>query len=257
MVIKISNNYFVKNRSLSEEVKANIIKYIKTMDLRKNNKLPNEDLLADLFGVSRITIRSALNELSSEGLVFRQQGRGTFVNVEALQMKVTLNPAVEFEDMIRNSGYSVDVKILKTYTKTVSKRIANILRIEPTDEVLVIERMYCADNHPAALVIDYLPKKFLQEQLTANQYALSIFKIVNIKCGKKITWDKIELSTVSIGEDPKLGEYFDTTDPAKSLLLCEAINFDESNEPIVFALEYIDTNFIRFNSIRQKDVEYF
>lgn len=160
MVIKISNNYFVKNRSLSEEVKANIIKYIKTMDLRKNNKLPNEDLLADLFGVSRITIRSALNELSSEGLVFRQQGRGTFVNVEALQMKVTLNPAVEFEDMIRNSGYSVDVKILKTYTKTVSKRIANILRIEPTDEVLVIERMYCADNHPAALVIDYLPKNF-------------------------------------------------------------------------------------------------
>ncbi len=123
MVIKISNDYFVKNRSLSEEVKANIIKYIKTMDLRKNNKLPNEDLLANLFGVSRITIRSALNELSSEGLVFRQQGRGgTFVNVEALQMKVTLNPAVEFEDMIRNSGYSVDVKILKTYTKTVSKK---------------------------------------------------------------------------------------------------------------------------------------
>lgn len=255
-MLKINNNYFVKNRSLSGEIKANIIKYIKTMDLRKNNKLPNEDLLANLFGVSRITIRSALNELSSEGIVFRQQGRGTFVNVEALQMKVTLNPAVEFEDMIKKSGYSVDVKIIKAYTITVSNRIANILQIKPADEVLVIERMYYADNNPAALVMDYLPQKFIQDEITSNEHALSIFKLVNIKCGKKITWDKVELSTVSIGEDPKLGKYFDTVDPAKSLLLCEAVNFDESNSPIVFALEFIDTNFIRFNSIRQKDVDY-
>lgn len=255
-MLKINNNFFVKNRSLSGEIKISIIKYIKTMDLRKNNKLPNEDLLANLFGVSRITIRSALNELASEGIVFRQQGRGTFVNIEALQMKVTLNPAVEFEDMIRKSGYSVDVKIIKAYTQTVSNRIAKILQIEPTDEVLVIERMYYADNNPAALVIDYLPKKYIKEEITSNEHSLSIFKIVNIKCGRKITWDRLELLTISIGEDPKLGKYFDTADPAKSLLLCESINFDESNSPIVFALEYIDTNFIRFNSIRQKDVEY-
>lgn len=255
-VFKISNNFFIKNRSLSEEVKINIMKYIKTMDLRKNNKLPNEDVLANLFGVSRITIRSALNELSSEGIVFRQQGRGTFVNVEALHMKVTLSPAVEFEDMIRNSGYSVDVKIIKTYTKTVSDRIAKTLQIDPADEVMVIERMYYADNNPAALVMDYLPQKHIKDKIISDEHALSIFKLVNIKCGKKITWDRVELSTISIGEDPKLGEYFDTENPAKSLLLCEAINFDESNIPVVFAVEYIDTNFIRFNSIRQKEVEY-
>lgn len=256
-MITISKQYFVKNRSLSGEIKDNIIKYIKTMDLRKDNKLPNEDLLANLFGVSRVTIRSALNELASEGLVFRQQGKGTFVNVEALQMKVTLNPAVEFEDMIRNSGYSVDVKILKAYTKTVSDKIANIMQIDADDEALVIERMYYADNHPAALVIDYLPEKYIEEELSPEEHSLSIFKIANIKCGKKIMWDRIELSTVSVGEDEALGKYFDTQDPAKSLLLCEAVNFDESNLPIVFALEYIDTNFIRFNLIRQKDVDYF
>lgn len=255
-MFKIDNNYFVKGSSLTEKIKENIIKYIKTMDLRNNNKLPSEDLLANLFGVSRITIRSALNELALEGMIFRQQGRGTFVNIEAIQMKVTLNPAVEFEDMIKNSGYSVDVKIVNSYIKTVSKRIAKMLQIDDTEEVMVIERMYYADKNPAALVIDYLPKKYIKDIIKPEEETLSIFKIVNIKCGRKIIWDKIELSTTSIGEDPKISTYFDTTDPTKSLLLCEAINFDESNTPVVFALEYIDTEFIRFNLIRQKDVEY-
>lgn len=255
-MVKIDNKYFKKSQSLSAEIKDNIIKYIRTMELNKSNKLPNEDLLANLFGVSRVTIRSALNELSSEGIIFRQQGRGTFVNLEALQMKVTLNPAVEFEDMIRNSGYSVDVKIIKSYTEPASDKIADALQIESKEEVLVIERMYYADNSPAALVVDYLPQKYIKEEITSEECALSIFKIVNRKCGRKITWDRIELSTVSVGENSKIGKYFQTLDPTKSLLLCDAVNFDETNTPVVFALEYINTDFIRFNLIRQKEVDY-
>lgn len=256
MVFKINNDFVIKSRPLSDEVKDNIIRYIKTMDLRKSNKLPNEDLLGSLFGVSRITIRSALNELASEGVIFRQQGRGTFVNIEALQMKVTLNPAVEFEDMIRNSGYSVEVKIVKTYKKTATKKLSGILQIEPTDEVIVVERMYYADKKPAALCIDAFPQKLLKENIESSEYSQSIFKLLNTKCGKMITWDKVELSTVSIGEDLNLGKYFQTDNMSKSLLLCEATNYDKSNQPIFYALEYIDTNFIKFNLIRQKEVQY-
>lgn len=95
-MLNINSDYRIKTRPLSEEVKENMMRYIKSMDLVKNNKLPNENLLSSLFGDSRITIRSALNELASEGKIFRQKGRGTFVNVEALQIKVTFNPAVEF-----------------------------------------------------------------------------------------------------------------------------------------------------------------
>ncbi len=252
----IDSEYLIKSRPLSEKVKSNMIKYIKSMDLEKSKKLPDEYTLSTLFGVSRITIRTVLNELATEGKIFRQKGRGTFVNVEALKINVTLNPAVEFEDMITNSGYDPYVEIFETSVINPPAKLKTILKINSDDEVIVIERMYYADGNPAALCIDYFPKKYLIEELKEEDYSMSIFKILNIKCNKKIIWDKVELSTVSIGENAKLSKYFKTNNPEKSLLLCDAINYDESNKAILFAEEYIDTKYIRFNVIRQKELNY-
>ena len=61
--------------TLSEQAKREIHKYIKNMDLSRNNKLPREEVLAEMIGVSRITIRQALNDLASEGIIFRRQGK--------------------------------------------------------------------------------------------------------------------------------------------------------------------------------------
>ena len=69
-------------------------------------------------------------------------------------------------------------------------------------------------------------------------------------------WDKVELTTVSVLDEISLGKRFQAIDPKKTFLLCEAINYDESNKPIFVAYEYIDTNYIRFNIIRPKDVVY-
>ena len=71
------------------------------MDLKRDNKLPREEALAEMLGVSRITIRQALNDLASEGIIFRRQGRGTFVNVDSLDIKVTFSPVSELTQMIQ------------------------------------------------------------------------------------------------------------------------------------------------------------
>ncbi len=56
--------------TLSEQAKREIHKYIKNMDLSRNNKLPREEVMAEMIGVSRITIRQAFNDLASEALSF-------------------------------------------------------------------------------------------------------------------------------------------------------------------------------------------
>ena len=82
-------------KSLSGQAKEAILQYIEEMDLKTDNKLPREEALAEMLGVSRITIRQALNDLAAEGIIFRRQGRGTFVNVDSLNIKVTFSPCME------------------------------------------------------------------------------------------------------------------------------------------------------------------
>ena len=56
-------------KSLSGQAKEAILQYIEEMDLKTDNKLPREEALAEMLGVSRITIRQALNDLAAEGIL--------------------------------------------------------------------------------------------------------------------------------------------------------------------------------------------
>lgn len=71
-----------EGQPLSQKVREQIQEYIQNMDLTESRKLPREDALAQMFQVSRITVRKALDDLAAEGRIFRRQGKGTFVNAE-------------------------------------------------------------------------------------------------------------------------------------------------------------------------------
>ena len=76
----------IKTKSLTQITKESILKYIRTLNLDVNNKLPSEENLSKDLGVSRITVRSALNELATEGVIFRRQGKGTFIMLKLLSL---------------------------------------------------------------------------------------------------------------------------------------------------------------------------
>ena len=61
------------------QVKQHILEQIKGGKFKPGDKLPSEKELTDLFGVSRVTVRNALGELQSEGIIVRISGKGTFV----------------------------------------------------------------------------------------------------------------------------------------------------------------------------------
>ena len=87
--------------------------YIREMDLKVSTKLPREEAMAEMLGVSRITVRKAFADLAAEGKIFRIQGKGTFVNEQSMNIKVTFNPAMEFTQMIRESGFVPSMKLLR------------------------------------------------------------------------------------------------------------------------------------------------
>ena len=80
----------------------------------------------------------------------------------------------------------------------------------------------------------------------------SIFDYIYSYSGRKISWDKVEIFTTTNIDKKDLTEHFQCMEKVKSFLLLEGINFDQNDEPVIFAKEYIDTNYICFNSIRKK-----
>ena len=96
-------SHLIRRQSLSDEVKKVLKEYIYSMDPHESTKLPSENEIAQNYGVSRVTVRKVLDELEQEGLIIRIHGRGTFVNSVATQMNVSLIPAKDYAQIIKDS----------------------------------------------------------------------------------------------------------------------------------------------------------
>ncbi len=89
-----------------------------------DEKIPSENELSSMYGLSRMTVRSVLTELVREGWLYRVQGKGTFVS-EKIE---TLSPAyVGIREQLEKMGYEISTKIIEIKTEkggqTVAKRL--------------------------------------------------------------------------------------------------------------------------------------
>ncbi len=249
----------IKVKGLTDLVKQALLEYIETQDTTEEYiKLPREEILATQMGVSRITIRTALNELASAGIIFRKHGKGTFVNSIALNMKVVFNPINDVRDVIKNSGYEVTDECIKTEIRQSTSEEARKLSIPEGSEIACIERLFYANDIPAICCIDRFPKELLRiedQEVTIEQLeeiaSVSSFAYLKEKLGIEVSWDKVELSVIATKKKAVLEQYFSNV-KEKALLDCDIINFDTDDRPVMYSNEYGNTDFIRYELIRKK-----
>lgn len=241
----------IRSEDLNKITKRTIYELIQKMDLEESTKLPREEDISKQLGVSRITVRNALSQLETEGVIFRKHGKGTFVNAQAIKIKVKFSPIEDFRKVIINSGYAVDVSIERIIVRSANEKEAEKLQIKENAEIIIVEKMFFADSYPTIYCIDRIPLNMYKGQLNKASMLIPLSDFAKKSMGKKIVWDKVELLTTTSEETPFLKERFNC-DNTKSFLNCNVVNFDENDEPIIYSNEYIDTNFIRFNMIRKK-----
>lgn len=250
----------LKTRPLSDQAKEAILQYIEELDVEKDNKLPREEELARMLGVSRITVRQALNDLAAEGIVFRRQGRGTFVNRDSLNIKVTLSPCMELTQMIRNSGYTPSVRLLNISRIQRDEKICAALKMEEDDRLVVAEKLFLADGKICAFCRDYFGISLIggEEAFEAfSRYEDSIYKYIYDLSGQKAEWDKIEISTVNPSDIKGLKKYVTLKEMGEQpYLYLKTMNYSSDDRPLVWADEYFNTEIIRFSLIRQKNIRY-
>lgn len=121
-----------------------------------HDKLPSERELTDQHGVSRITVRLALQELEQRGLVYKKQGKGTFVS-EVSDSVVDLSTAYSFTEQMRKMGKTPKTTIISLTISPAHKSLAEQMGLEEGAEVYVLERLRLADQVPMMLESSYIP----------------------------------------------------------------------------------------------------
>lgn len=136
---------------LKEALKQQII----AGHLAPHAAIPSEPELVSSYHVSRATVRQALSELVREGLLYREHGRGTYVNDPRVQQDVSELSSLTQE--LRKLGKRAGGLLLVSELQRGLSMVREQLRLGDTDQAIRLERVRMADDLPIAHEIDYLP----------------------------------------------------------------------------------------------------
>lgn len=113
------------------------------------SRLPTEAQLSERFAVNRHTVRRALEELSRNGLVRVEQGRGSFVAEDVLDYAVA--PRTRFSEWIRRHNKEPSGRIIGLRETPAEATVASNLGVRTGSRVVRLERLGLADDRPVSL----------------------------------------------------------------------------------------------------------
>lgn len=169
------------------QLKEAIHTKIKDGEIQPGERLLSENQLSELFNVSRMTVRKATDQLVEEGLLLREQGKGTFVkklNYEKLERDLSKLSSLTSD--LGRSKYKIVTTVLKEEVVSASKEIAGRLDINAGDKVIKLARLRESDSQPIIWETSFIPFKvcphLIEEDLNG-----SLFSILEEKYGLKIS----------------------------------------------------------------------
>ena len=116
--------------------------------LAVGDAIPSERQLSADLGVSRLTVRAALDDLVREGYLIRRRGAGTFVSEPKIAQELTMT---SFTDDMRRHGMRPGSRTLELQIVPAGARLGRVLHVSPSERVLVAQRLRLADSDSMAI----------------------------------------------------------------------------------------------------------
>ena len=170
--------------SLYFQLHQHLVERIRAGEFGPSVPLPTEMELCEQYGVSRITVRRALDALADERLISRRRGVRTFV-VEPPVKSVALTGSLD--DALSYSG-NLSLKLLSTEEVRPSPVVAQALRLDAGESVRRLEAIAASAGEPFAYAEYYLPRAVSALfDPTDLQARVPVLRAIEKKLGRRIT----------------------------------------------------------------------
>lgn len=207
---------------------------IKSGELHANSRIPTEHELSELYKVSRITIRKALELLVDEEILVRKQRIGTFVSDKKVSR--SLNYFMGFSQSCEMEGNKATTQFLSAELVKARPSDVKKLRLQEDDKVIRIRRLRFCNGEPVILEENHFPKEFgflLAEDLNGSLHEILSGHGIVLNNGSKT-----------------IGVCYATREEAKhlgvkendALILSKDIAYDVSGKPVYSGKEIINAD---------------
>lgn len=210
-------------------IKEQLRERIEDGELRPGDQLASERQLAVQYGVSTITVKRAILDLVQEGLLFRKQGKGTFVAPS--KMERDLSRLTSFTEEMLHRGLRPNSRPIEARIVRARASVARALNLSPGEEVISIERVRLADGEPLLLEKTFLPHALFPSLLEEDFTSQSLYHFMTEKYGVSLVKARETLEPIIINSDES--RKLDVKAGTPGLLL-ELVAFSENSRPVEY-----------------------
>lgn len=192
-----------------------------------------EPMYEKMFGVSRITVRQAINELQVEGFVNRIRGRGTEV-IYTEKIEETLMKIQSFTEEIKALGLKPGTKSVTVLEKKPTDTVRDILQLEEDVLILQLERIRTVDGKPM-VVFETSIESVQGLPHDSVAYSKSLYEVIEQKTGRRVK--RVKESFEAMVASETLAKKLDIK-KGEPILLRTRVSYDAVSKPIEFTISY-------------------
>lgn len=204
-------------------------------------QIPSENELAEIYGINRMTVRSGIDALVSEGLLKRVQGKGVYVS--GPKIKRDLEILGGFAQTMRERNLQPSTKVLEKSLRKAGEKYSLIFKIDPEDEIYYIKRICAADGEPTSLDEIFIPKYVVPKLVGIDLDVFSIYEVYELY-NINLKWAYQTLDIITL--DPRDARMLEISEDSP-VMLFECKSHDDQDRVIEFSRTYTRGDKCEFN----------
>jgi GntR family transcriptional regulator len=210
------------------QIRKNIEQSLLEKRIRPSESLPSEDDLATSFGVSRMTVRRAIDQLVSQGKLRRAQGKGTFVTEQPAEQHSGGLTRWSFERVEPEARTGTKVAEVREILPTL--RVANLLHTMPGEPVIELTIHLFSEQGAFGYTVARIPKLLVPAVIDWKLGEDDLPAFLERRCG--LEFGKVAERVRAVPAEEDVAELL-RVEPGSPLLYVDSLVFLTSGIPVL------------------------